>query len=195
MTFNLIQSICDTLVFCKKCNLICCNEYEPTVNNNMGCDIGYFNFERKYILSTYRLTKNLFDFDDVGKIITDIDGLCIYIDQKASEHIGETCSKIRFSPIWYHNLYSQDNTSILDKWQSALEEEKFLLYKEQRVFITNDNKKENVYLLGEFYPIFSKNRFKGMKGIIMRVTKSIWRKFHVNDVLNAINVNEDSKSF
>lgn len=183
MVFSIIGNICKTLVLCKKCNFSCCINYEDskTQSNmeesnkslNTGCyPESCINFERDYLLNTYPITADFYDINDIGQFITDIDGLCIHINKKGAEHIGELHKKMFFSPIWSHNLCSDDVINIIKKWQESLDNEKILIYKERRIV-----KNKFVYILVEAYPIFSKGRFKGMKGIMMRVTKPVWYKF------------------
>jgi hypothetical protein len=133
-----------------------------------------FSFERPYVLNTYPLTSDFYDVDDIGKFLTDIDGFCLYINDKGAEHIGESRKKIKFSLMWSYNLFSDDIINAIHEWQECLDHEKVLIYKERRIV-----QNKFVHLIIEAYPIISRKRFKGMKGIIMRVTKPVWHKFDV----------------
>ena len=192
MSFQLTENICRKLVFCKSCNVACCNNEEDdkkehSINSeNSNTDVNniemYFNFEYKYVLRHDRTISAFFDMDDIGKFTTDIDGLCIYINDKWAEHIGEKKKNIKFTLIWTHNLFNDDVVNIMHIWQDALKHKYPFIFKERRL---HNNK--FAYLLYEVYPIFSENGFKGMKGIIMRVTKPIWQKFEPKKYIKLLN--------
>ena len=192
MVFSIIGNICKTLVLCKKCNFSCCMNYEDSKteinmedsmeSRNIKKATGRYqesciNFDRDYVLSSYPRTKDFYDINDIGQFLTDIDGLCIHINNKGAEHIGEPRIKIIFSQIWAQNVYSDDIIEVIKEWEETLDQEKLLIYKERRIV-----KNKFVYLLVEAYPVFSKNRFKGMKGIIMRVTKPVWNKLDISKI-------------
>jgi hypothetical protein len=192
MSFQLTENICRKIVFCRSCNVACCSNEEDekkehSINSeNSNTDINniemYFNFEYKYVLSHDRAISAFFDMDDIGKFTTDIDGLCIYINDKGAEHIGEKKKNIKFTLIWTHNLFNDDVVNIMHIWQDALKHKYPFIFKERRL---HNNK--FAYLIYEVYPIFSENGFKGMKGIIMRVTKPIWQKFEPKKYIKLLN--------
>jgi hypothetical protein len=189
MVVSVFENICKKLTLWKRCSISCCNNYEeskteehthvraieaalPISRIDIVDPISCINFEREYVLNTCMITADFYDINDIGQFLTDIDGFCIHINEKGTEHIGERRTKIQFSLMWAFNLYSDDVMDVIREWQESLDHEKVLIYKERRI-INN----RFVYLIIEAYPIFSKGRFKGMKGIMMRVTKPVWNKF------------------
>jgi hypothetical protein len=188
MVFSILESICQKLVLCRKCNVACCNDYDESATHSkvvpyIDPDLrspqvaitspgSFINFERDYVLSKYQITSDFYDINDIGQFLTDIDGFCIHINEKGAEHIGEPRIKIKFSLMWAFNLCSDDVIDVIREWQESLDNESILIYKERRIVDSRF-----VYLLVEAYPVFSKKRFKGMKGIMMRVTKPVWNKF------------------
>jgi hypothetical protein len=195
MSFQLTENLCRKLIFCKTCNVECCNEEdEKSVSNNddesMTNDNNiemFFSFDYNYILSHDRIVSPFFDMDDIGKFTTDIDGLCIYINDKGAEHIGERKRNIKFTLIWTHNLFNDDVVNIMNIWQDALKHKCSVIFKERRL-----HHNRFAYLIYEVYPIFSENGFKGMKGIIMRVTKPIWQKFDTKKYIKILNENKSN---
>jgi hypothetical protein len=66
-------------------------------------------------------------------------------------------------------------------WQDALKHKYPFIFKERRL-----HNNRFAYLIYEVYPIFLENGFKGMKGIIMRVTKPIWQKFEPKKYIKSL---------
>lgn len=207
MVISVVENICKKLIFCKECNVECCNkdanvnmedddisvsfrdhEHEYSISNTLTVDNleNCFNFDSIYVLSIYPVTSAFFDMDDIGKFVTDLDGICLYINVKGAEHIGEQRKKIRFSLMWSHNVYNEDIIEVMHEWQNALEKEIPIVFKERRV-----KNNQIAHLIIEAHPVFSRNRFKGMKGIIMRVTKPVWNKCDVKKCMHLINEVEE----
>jgi PAS domain-containing protein len=191
MSFSILEKIADSLTFCKQCSLSCCN----TNNVDSGIKVerkdrhysmtnvidreALFNFDRDYEVRRNSITETFCEEDvDIGKFITDIDGMCIYINEKGAEHLGKNVDDIRYSLIWTHNLYNEDAFNVSRLWTIALEEEAPILYTERRIIKYNI-----VYLIIEAYPEFSGNRCKGMRGIIIRTIKPVWFNFR-KELLN-----------
>lgn len=196
MSFSILEKIAEQLTFCKKCSFMCCVNYgdiEKSVSCKSNCNmrkksvssIGYsdefFDSKRPYILLSNQLTADFYVNEDLGKFMTDIDGYCIYINEIGAEHIGESVNSLRYGIMWSQNVFNEDFKKVADKWHVALEHETPLIYTERRI-VENHIR----YLIIEAYPVFSGARCKGLKGIIMRITKPVWVKF-TNHLLASAN--------
>ena len=144
-------------------------------------DIDYvYSFDdRVYAVQQYHVTTNFFNEVDIGKFVTDIDGLLIYLNKKTADFIGKPRKKIRVTAIWQYNLFTEDLSKVFNKWHIAINDQSYILHKERRLV---NNK--IAYLIFEAYRIESRGIFKGFKGIILRTTKPIWMKFDEDYVIN-----------
>jgi hypothetical protein len=131
-----------------------------------------FNYEQQYNILENPITKDFYEEEDLGKFMTDIDGYCLYINEKGAEHIGENQSNLHYGIFWLQNLFNEDFKKVSDIWNNSLANEVALIYTERRIV---DNHIR--YLIVEAYPVFSGIRCKGLKGIILRTTKPIWKRF------------------
>jgi len=201
MSFSILEKIADSLTFCRQCSLSCCNttSVDPGIKvdrrskrpthysmTNVLDREALFNFDRDYEVKRHPITETFCEEDvDVGKFITDIDGMCIYINEKGAEHLGKAIDEVRYSLIWTHNLFNEDAFAVSRLWTLALEEERPILYTERRIV-----KYSIVYLVIEAYPEFSGNRCKGMRGIIVRTIKPVWFNFRQELLKNQHLVNK-----
>ena len=203
MSFSILNSIAEKLTFCKKCSMVCCvkvgntedsisvdshirHSHNARHSNNsrfihrklersqtLLSDVDeLFNNDQKYDILENPITAEFYEEEDLGKFMTDIDGYCLYINEKGAEHIGEIQSNLHYGIFWLQNLFNEDFKKVSDIWRNSLTNEVALIYTERRIV---DNHIR--YLIVEAYPVFSGTRCKGLKGIILRTTKPIWKRF------------------
>lgn len=144
-------------------------EAQPASNSQL-------TFRDNYILQMYNISAPFFDMHEIGKFITDIDGMCIYISKMGCYHIGKLYRDVIYKTYWADNIYSGDIVNVVEQWQIGLDEATPFIYKERRMI-----KGKVAYLLIEVHPTYARNKVKNMQGIIMRVPKKIWNKFDVDE--------------
>lgn len=174
---SIIEKICDKLVIFKWLNISCCNKAEESKSDKQYNIDNFYNFDGDFILAKHPHTADFFDLSDLGKFVVDIDGFCLYLNDKISEMFGEKKDKIKYNLIYAFNLFRDEMEDIINIWVDALKNKKPLLYKERRV-----SNGKIIYLIIEAYQYYSRNGCLGMRGIAVRVTKQVWNKFDVKKI-------------
>ncbi len=176
MSFYILGELCKRIVICKGFTISCCNEQNNELYfNELINPENIYRFD-DYTLMRNSVTSGFCDEEDIGKFITDIDGICTMLNTKTIEMIGET-KRITSEPIWSFNLISEDLEGTIAIWKSCSSKETQFIHKERRML-----EKGLAHLIVEAHPIFSldRSRFKGFRGIIIRVPKSLWYKLDTN---------------
>lgn len=182
LSFSIFSSIFGGIVCCKGAKPIirfsCCGNVEESASNkilsNSSNDIG-FSFDEDYLLKSHKSTKDLYDNDNVGKFVTDADGLVLYASHNVCSFIGKDFSKIKFGFLMT-NLLKEDFLPVFQSWINDLENQSNHVGK-HRYYVDG----HIVYILIEAYPIYTRGIFKGMKGIMLHVPYKIWNKFKFNE--------------
>lgn len=175
---SIMDSICNKLVIFKRLNVSCCNKIEESKVSIDDFTDGFYDFdcESEFILRSHNLISSFYDRQDIGKFVTNIDGICVYANDKVSEMFGAKKNMILYHHIYSININTNDFTNTVKAWQTALVEKRPLLYKERR----SHGSANTVYLIVEAHPYYSDNGWLGMHGVFVRVTKQVWNKFYSN---------------
>jgi hypothetical protein len=174
ISFSMFSSFFDKISCCKKSTFICYINNDSIENSNCNSDSNeiIFTFNEDYILKSHNLTKNLYDNENIGKFVTDADGLTIYASKNICKFVGEDIHTIKFGLLMTNNLLKADILDVVKSWNNDLLTQTSHMGK-QRYYINNEIK----YILIEAYPLFTRGIFKGMKGIMLKVPKKIWEQF------------------
>ncbi len=181
-SISVLDSICNKLVIFKRLSVTCCNRVDNSTNVELEHWIDdFYNFDcdSNYILKSHGLISSFFDEQDIGKIVTDIDGVCMHINKNIPTMLGTAKKNILYHHMCSVNVNTYDYSDVNAKWQTALKNQSRLIYKERRTHGSGDT----VYLIVEVHPYYSNNGngFMGMHGVLVRVTKQVWRQFNVEE--------------
>lgn len=179
---SIFSSFIGKVICCKDSKsviyLSCCGNVENSINNNkteLDNNVIGLLCNGEYILKTHKLTKNLYENNNIAKFKIDADGMISFLTSNIESLIGVKPNKLNLG-FTTDNMLKEDFIPILQQWINCIQREIPHISK-QRYF-----KNDLIYIIIESYPIHTRGIFKGMEGIIMKVSKKIWDQFELNIV-------------